>query len=63
MIMFPGFLGDGTKELADNYDHITQGSFATELERKKERNNFIYPLHAINIRRYYSSVYIIHTVE
>ncbi len=31
-------------------------------ERKKERI-FIYPFHAINIRRYDSSLYIIHTVE
>jgi hypothetical protein len=32
------------------------------LERNKERI-FIYPFHAINSRRYDSSLYIIHTVE
>jgi hypothetical protein len=24
MILFPGFLSDGTKELAGNYDHVSR---------------------------------------
>jgi hypothetical protein len=51
--------------LAGRYDNPISSRFLAPVERKKERKKefFIYPFHAINIRRYDSSMYIIHTVE